>query len=251
MKSEEAKNLWAHMAGGIGMLAGLLAAPWALWALGRNKNKDPLLEVLERQRTLQEKHEHAEDLATWANTRAGAYLEMALGLSEAQGQESMLRAAILYAACAAGARQSASDHATARSEAEDVWLAEHGVEVPAWSRAWVFAKEHLHEAQRDETLFPKIVEMFADVEEKLRPKAEERGHLAKVKSGPGAYGEIVGGWSIDFKAESRAFGDLTETERAEVLQSRPGWKVVDILSARWTKVEVPATEPAPGPEGTP
>lgn len=247
MNEDAKKKIWDKLGGNwgiLGAMGGLLMAPWALWALGKNrKNQDPLIEALDRQRASDEKINHAKDLAAWANERAGAHLELALGLSPAQGQEAFLKSAILYATCAAGARQSASDHGAARSEAEDVWLAEAGIEVPAWSRPWVFGKTHLHEAQHDETLFAKLVEVFSDIEEKVRPEAEKRGLHAKR-----SLHDEVGGWKVDFSA-GRSFGDLTEEERAEVLRARCDWKVVDILSSRWTKV--PPPEPAAAPAAEP
>ncbi len=188
----------------------------------------------------------ARDLAEYGYARSGRMLAMASDVAEDEGREGIVRGAMLYAACAMGVERSAADREAAWSEAEDAWLAEHGAVQPAWSRAWVFAKSHLPEAQADKELFDRLRAVFTEVESKLRPTADERLASAEPASMWKTEEVAAGSWHVDFKA-GKLFGDLSEAERAAILRSRESWRVGDILAAKWS-CRPPPAPPAPADE---
>jgi hypothetical protein len=247
---EKVKQLWDKAGGAAAMLGGMLVWPWALWALGRGRrNGDPLEEALDRSRGHHEKMTRARDLAEYGYARAGRMLALAGDVAEEEGRDGIIRGAMLYAACAMGVERGAADREAASSEAEDAWLAEHGAPQPAWSRTWVFAKSHLHEAQSDKELFDRVRAVFAEVEAKLRPTADARLATAEPASIWKDKEPHPGSWHIDFK-EGRPFGDLLEAERAAVLRSRETWRVGDVMQARWSyQPPAPADESGLSPGG--
>jgi hypothetical protein len=239
--NEKVNELWSKLGGAAALGLGLM--PWIVWGLGRGRrSSDPIEEVLDRLRRHNEKLTHSRDLAEYGFARAGRILA---SFADATGEqrEGIMRAALLYAACATGALHSASDREAAASEAEDQWLAEHGAEQPASNRTWVFARSHLTEAHADEELRAKLLAVFAEVEQKLRPTADARLRTAEPASIWKTEEVAEGGWHVDFK-QGRLFGDLSEAERAAILHSRESWRVGDIIAAKWS-YQPPPAPPAP------
>lgn len=218
-----AVGLGASLLGGMGLLA-----EW----LGSRKAEDPAVAFLKELEAPLKDQAYSDERARWASMRAGEWLRQAILADRDKDRHAFMQAAVVHAMLSHSS-QSASKQALLRfGDLERKLLSDMSVEIPEWDRTLDFIRERHNDILEVPELREKLLAVSREIEEQLRGKDGAPKDLERSV------------WRTSYGSKSKRFADLTEDERAEIMQEHANWTAASLLSTRWER-HAPESQPSP------